>query len=589
MDETRAKSDAPPLRGLLRPYVGRMLLVLVFTLVMAVCSAVIPLLSSALVDRVFTQADLSLFAILGAAYVLLPVIQQLLSIFQATIAVLLAVFFIADLRCAVYRHMLYLSLRFFHTNSAGKVVNRVMGDTDTLLFILNTSVTTTISDTIISLIALVVTFVINWRLALLLILVVGVFAANFQLSIKSIVRYTRLMRREDDVLTGGVQNRMAASLAVKSFGTEDRENAVFHANNLSSLKYGCSRDSADNNFWITVSLIAALGQALIYFCGCAMVLKGQMTYGEVLAFNLYAMQLIWPGVRFSQLAGRIQEAKVALNRLREYLREVPEIRDREHPVRVERLGGRVDFQDVHFHYVEGVEVIRGITLHVTPGETIAFIGATGCGKSTMLNLLTRFYDVSGGKILLDGVDVRDYRLRDLQRQFGIVLQESYLFSVSVRDNIRYGAPHATQAQVEAAAKAAEIHDFIMSLPRGYDTVIGEEGSSFSVGQKQRINIARALCADPAIMIMDEATSSLDSDSEAAIQRGMERLLEGRTSFVVAHRLSTIRNASQIVLIDHGVVAEHGTHDSLMAIENGRYRELYTKHIGKGVLDDDDVE
>ncbi len=589
MDAPRAKSDAPLLGALLRPYWGRMALVVAFTLVMAVCSAVAPLVSSALVDRVFTLGETGLFAILGTAYVLLPVIQQLLSIFQGTVAVLLAVFFVADLRCTVYRHLLFLSLRFFHANSAGKVVNRVMGDTDTLLYILNTSVTTTVSDTIVSLIALGVTFTINWRLALLLVLVVAVFAVNFRLSIKRIVRYTRLMRREDDILTGGVQNRMAASLAVKSFGTEGRENAVFHENNLSSLRYNCSRDSADNNFWITVSLIAALGQALIYFCGCAMVLKGQMTYGEVLAFNLYAMQLIWPGVRFSQLAGRIQEAKVALNRLREYLREVPEIRDRPNPRAVERLEGRVDFEDVHFHYVEGVEVIRGITLHVSPGETVAFIGATGCGKSTMLNLLTRFYDVTGGRILLDGVDVRDYRLRDLQHQFGIVLQESYLFSVSVRDNIRYGAPHATQAQVEAAARAAEIHDFILTLPKGYDTVIGEEGSSLSVGQKQRVNIARALCADPAIMIMDEATSSLDSDSEAAIQRGMERLLKGRTSFVVAHRLSTIRNASQIVLIDHGVVVEHGTHESLMALENGRYRDLYSKHIGKGVLDDDDNE
>ena len=203
----------------------------------------------------------------------------------------------------------------------------------------------------------------------------------------------------------------------------------------------------------------------------------------------------------------------------------------------------------------------------------------------MLNLLTRFYDVTGGQILLDGHDIREYRLRDLQRQFGIVLQESHIFSVSVRENIRYGRPAATEEEVVAAAKAAEIHDFIQGLPRGYDTLMGEEGVALSVGQKQRINIARAICADPAIMIMDEATSSLDSDSEAAIQRGMERMLKGRTSFVVAHRLSTIRNASQIVLIDKGKVVEQGTHEELMAMENGRYRDLYTKHIGKGVLDD----
>ena len=573
------------LRRLLRPYWAAIFQAVAFTLVMAAISSMVPLISSFMVDAIFTNGETGLFLPLAFCYVMAPVVQQVLGIYQSSMGVLVSVLFAGDLRCAVYRHLLYLSLRFFQVNSAGKVVNRVMEDTQTLLGVFNTSVTTTVSDGIIALVAICVTLAINWRLGLLTMLVVAVFVANYRFSIWRIVRFTRLMRREDDVLSGGVQNRMSASVAIKTFGTEERENTVFQGHNLASVEYGRTRDLANNSFWMNVSLIASLGQALVYFCGCALVLKGQMTYGQVLAFNLYTMQLIWPCVRFSQLAGRLQEARVALNRLEEYLKVEAEIRDAPHPRRVKRLSGAVEFRNVEFHYVPEVPVLRGISLKVAPGETFAFIGSTGCGKSTMLNLLTRFYDVTGGQILLDGHDIREYRLRDLQRQFGIVLQESHIFSVSVRENIRYGRPAATEEEVVAAAKAAEIHDFIQGLPRGYDTLMGEEGVALSVGQKQRINIARAICADPAIMIMDEATSSLDSDSEAAIQRGMERMLKGRTSFVVAHRLSTIRNASQIVLIDKGKVVEQGTHEELMSMENGRYRDLYTKHIGKGVLDD----
>ena len=249
------------------------------------------------------------------------------------------------------------------------------------------------------------------------------------------------------------------------------------------------------------------------------------------------------------------------------------------------MRGEVDFKNVEFHYEEGKSVLKDITIHCKPGDTTALIGPTGCGKSTILNLILRFYDITGGELLIDGHDIKKLDLHQFRRQFGIVLQESLLFSTSIKDNIRYGKPLASDEEIINAAKAAEIHDFIMTLPDGYDTLVGDFGVELSVGQKQRITIARAICADPAILIMDEATSSLDSDSEQAIQRAMDKILEGRTSFVVAHRLSTIKNADQIILLDKGYIQERGTHDELMAIPNGRYRELYTKHMGKGVIED----
>ncbi len=297
------------------------------------------------------------------------------------------------------------------------------------------------------------------------------------------------------------------------------------------------------------------------------------------------MQLLGPAVRFSQLVNQLQQVSIATERLFEIFDEKPEVVNDPNPIPIPRITGKVDFNDVFFHYEESNPVLRGISIHVKPGDTIALIGPTGCGKSTILNLLLRFYDITGGELLIDGHDIRRLDLHQFRRQFGIVLQESLLFSISIRDNIRYSRPGATSHEIEAAAKIAEIHDFIMSLPQGYDTLVGDYGVELSGGQKQRINIARAICADPAILIMDEATSSLDSDSEQAIQRAMDKVLAGRTSFVVAHRLSTIKNSDLIILLDKGVIQEQGTHAELMAIPNGRYHELYTKHMGKGVIDE----
>ncbi len=336
---------------------------------------------------------------------------------------------------------------------------------------------------------------------------------------------------------------------------------------------------------MNVNLIQSLGRSLIYFLGCGMIISGDLTYGDVTAFTAYAMQLLGPAVRFSQLVNQLQQVSIATERLFEIFDEKAEVVNDPNPIPIPHITGQVDFNDVHFHYEEGKPVLKGITFHAKPGDTIALIGPTGCGKSTVLNLLLRFYDITGGELKIDGHDIRRLDLHQFRRQFGIVLQESLLFSISIKDNIRYSRPGATEHDIIESAKIAEIHDFIMSLPQGYDTLVGDYGVELSVGQKQRINIARAICADPAILIMDEATSSLDSDSEQAIQRAMDKVLAGRTSFVVAHRLSTIKNADQIILLDKGVIQERGTHAELMAIPNGRYHELYTKHMGKGVIEE----
>jgi ABC-type multidrug transport system fused ATPase/permease subunit len=565
------------------PYRTRLLGLMALTVLLSVLAMLPPLITRAIIDKVLTEGRRELFTGLAVCMFVMPLVMAVCYYIQSLGIAQVGQRFVFDIRIALYHHMLGLSLRFYGKHSAGKLVNRLMGDSGTVQQMLTGQTINVISDLVCAAFAVTATFAINWRLATLLALIVLIFVLNYRFNIHRIRRASRSSWSAMDRLSGGVQNRLVANVAVKTFGAEERENTVFQRHSDNTLEFGREAMVAGSNFSLNTNLIQNLGRSLIYFLGCAMVLSGDLTYGDVIAFTTYAMQLLMPAVRFSELARQIQQVGIATERLFEIFDEIPEIRNDPHPLAVSHLEGRVDFNNVYFEYEKGRPVIRGLDLHVDPGQTIALIGPTGCGKSTVLALLLRFYDIRGGELLIDGVDIRKYDLHSFRRHFGIVLQEPLLFSTTIAENIRYGRPAATREEIEAAARVAEIHDFIMGLAKGYDTFVGDYGVELSVGQKQRINIARAVAANPAILIMDEATSSLDSDSERAIQKAMDRVLQGRTSFVVAHRLSTIRNADKIVLLDQGRIAEMGRHDELMDMPDGRYHDLYTKHMGAGVL------
>ena len=586
MSETKSQFGA--IFQFVRPYRFYLLSVLTLTVLLSILTMLPPLLIRGIIDRVLTQGDRSIFFTFAFCLIAVRLFTALSRYIQTIGIAYLGQRFVFDIRTALYEHMMHLSLRFYGKHSVGKLVTRLMGDSGTVQQMLTAQSINVISDLVCATFAISVTFFLNWRLATLLCIIVVSFVVNYRINIKRIRKYTRSSRSAYDHLSGGVQNRLTASLAVKTFGTEGREHGAFQEQSDLCLGLGREAAFAGNAFSMNTQLIRGLGRSTIYFAGCALVLRGELSYGDVVAFTTYAMQLLGPAVRFSGLAQQLQNVSIAIERLFEVLGEEPEITDSDDPVPMTELKGEVEFEGVHFHYEETNPVIRGFDLHVAPGETIAFIGPTGCGKSTLLSLIMRFFDVCEGRLLMDGNDIRDIRLHDLRRQFGIVLQEPLLFDATISENIRYSRPDATQEEIEAATKAAEIHDFITGLPDGYESRLGDEGVEISVGQKQRITIARAIVADPAILIMDEATSALDSESEKLIQKAMDRVLEGRTSFVVAHRLSTIRNADKIVLLVDGTIAEIGGHDELMAIPNGRYHDLYTKHMGAGVLDDTDM-
>ncbi|OPZ25715.1 MAG: putative ABC transporter ATP-binding protein [Lentisphaerae bacterium ADurb.BinA184] len=580
---TAAAEQRPTLAGFFRPYVGNLVALMALTVVLSVLAMLPPLLVREVIDGVVTEGRHDLLTALTVAMIAVHVATAACQYVQTRGIAYLGQRFVFDIRVTLFNHLLGLSLRFFGKNSAGKLVNRLMGDSGTVQQVITGQTITLVSDLACASFAICATFLLNWRMALLLLLAVAGFVINYRLTIRRITRATRGYSTAMDRLSGGIQNRLLASVAVKSFGTEGREQETFQAASLSSLALSTEAAVASTRFSMNSHLLQQVGRSVLYFAGCAFVLRDEMTYGDVVAFTSYAFQLLGPAVRFTEVVRMVQDVRIAVERLFELFRQRPEITPRPGAVRPPRFAGDVSFQAVVFEYEPGTPVIRNFSLDVRRGQRVALIGPTGCGKSTLLNLLMRFYDVGDGAIRIDGHDVRDLELDALRRQFGIVLQEPLLFDVSVAENIRYGRADATRAEIEAAAKAAEIHDFISRLPQGYDTVLGSEGVDMSVGQRQRITIARAIAADPAILIMDEATSALDSESEAAIQRAMERMLKGRTSFIVAHRLSTIRGADIIVLLEHGQIREMGRHDELMALPNGGYRELYEKFMGKGVI------
>jgi len=587
-DSPRTADDATTRRlaevfALLRPFRWRILGLLGLTLILSVLAMLPPLVSRAIIDRVITRGEHNRLAALAVLMLSLPILNALIGYLQTIGIAYVGQRYVFDLRQRLYERLLRLSLRYYSRHSVGMLVNRLMGDTGTVQTAMTAQTIGVVSDFVSSAFAIVVTFALNWRMATLLVIMTGAFVLNFHLNIVRIRRSNRSYRRSMDRLSSGLQNRLTGSLSVKSYGTESREHGEFQSQSVAALDQVRAMTFATDTFSRNTELMAEAGRATIYFLGCGMVLSGRMSYGDVLAFTSYAMQLLWPVVRFSMLAKQAQDLRVAADRIFDILHEQPEIADRPGAVAIPgRLRGAVEFDRVEFHYEAGRPVIRGLSLTVRPGETIALIGPTGCGKTTLLSLLMRFFDVQGGAIRLDGRDVRDYRLRDLRRQFGIVLQEPLLFTTTIAENIRYARRNATPTEIETAARVAEIHDFIAATRKGYQTVIGEEGLQLSVGQKQRIAIARAVLANPAILIMDEATSALDSESERAIQRAMERVLHQRTAFIVAHRLSTIRNASRILLLKDGLILEEGSHSELMA-RNGRYAAIYRKFMGRGAL------
>lgn len=482
---------------------------------------------------------------------------------------------VADVRSELFRHLHRLTLNFYSNYSVGRLMSRLIGDVGVLLDFVTWSITG-LFRSVFNLVGIIVAMLLlNWQLALVAFAVMPlmIILTNYW---RDRVRQAYRATRQRLALINGYLNESISGIRVtKSFTREERNFQHFDDLNLSFFDANIQATRLSALFFPGVDFIGSLATALVVGVGGWLVLGDDLTAGTLVAVVLYVERFFDPIRELAQRYNTFQATMAASERLFELLDLEPDLVDVPGAIPLPQIRGEVEFKDVSFAYREkGRPVLNNINLLAKPGERIALVGETGAGKSTIIRLLSRFYDVTDGSLTIDGHDVREVTSDSLRQQLGIVLQDTFLFTGTVADNIRYGRLNATDEEVLAASKAVGAHDFISRMSDGYDSEVGENGSNLSVGQRQLVSFARALLADPRILILDEATSSVDTATERIIQRALDTLMEGRTSFVIAHRLSTIINADQIIVLDHGRIIEQGTHQELLA-RRGRYFNLYT--------------
>ena len=562
----------------IRPFRRRLLVAVALTGAMTLLGMVPPILMRYIIDDVVGMGRWSLAPAILMAFLTVNVLAAAGSFWNYLIIYLVGQRLVFDIRLFLFRHIQRLSLRFYEQMGTGKIMSRIMGDVSRIQSMVTWNTISIVNDIISFGFGIVMIFYFSWKLSLVTLALLPLYLFNYLFFVGRIRRRNVAIWRRMDRVANLLQERLRGTRLVRAFTNEPREASAFATGTRDVLDLSLENTALNATFSGTSGLLSGLGYTIIYCLGCYFVIDGQMTYGDVAAFGAFVFRVLSPAVRFTEVSNLLEQTSVSVERIFEVLDTEAEIADAPDAVDLPPVRGQVRFRDLHFAYVPGEPVLEGIDLDIPAGTTVALVGHTGCGKTTLASLLMRFYDPREGAIEIDGIDISKVTLRSLRRQVGAVLQESILFDATIRENLCYGDPHASERDIIGAALAAEAHELVLSQKDGYDTKIGQGGVHFSVGEKQRLAIARAILTDPAILILDEATSSLDSRSEALIQKALDNVMEGRTSFVIAHRLSTIVNADLIVVMDEGQVIEKGSHRELLRIPDGAYRQLYEEQF-----------
>ncbi|MGC4044940.1 MAG: ABC transporter ATP-binding protein [Armatimonas sp.] len=569
----------------LRPYTRTLLLIAILT----ISNSILALQSPAVIQQIFNFLDVRKsepfhlpgpFSSLLGAFCLLLIISAAagaLGYLQGQTITYVGQRFLLDTRVKLYAHLQTLSQGFFEKSQTGKLVATIINDVGQVNQLITGAFVTIVQDVVTLGGVLFVLFWHNWKLALLALAVYPIYIINYLISKKALSDNAAKISELRGVIYSDLQEKLAGMQVVKSYAQERSEIRNYISLNRDNLNLNITQSNLGTGLWVRAEFITAIGTAIVLCFGGAAAMRGELRTGDLVQFLILATAYLYgPTVRLIQINDQLARTSTGLRRIFDLLDTEPGVQNTA-PKPLPAIAGHVKFEHVWFSYEPEQYVLKDINLDVQPGQMIAFVGGSGSGKTTMIKLLARHYDVVKGSVTIDGYDLREVELGSLRQQIGVVLQESVLFHATVRENLAYGKLDATDEEIITAAKAANLHHVIEALEHGYDTKVGEDGVKFSVGEKQRLAIARALLADPRILVLDEATSSLDSETEALIQDALDTLLKGRTSFVIAHRLSTIVKADQIVVMEKGEIKEIGSHTRLLE-HGGIYARLYAEQF-----------